>query len=60
MSSENSENQTAAPNAKQIELQCFDKEQQERDKRLRQLANVFIDMFVASRTGLNSSLRLVN
>lgn len=56
MSGDNTESQ----NAQQIELQCFDYAPKEHEKRLRQLANVFIDMFVASRTELNSSLRLVN
>lgn len=56
MSGENTE----IHNAQQIELQCANNAQEEREKRLRQLANVFIDMFVASRTELNSPAPLVN
>lgn len=56
MSGENAESQ----NAQQVELQCVNNAQEEREKRLRQLANVFIDMFIASRIELNSPLRLVN
>lgn len=56
MSGENTE----IHNAQQIELQCANDAPREREKRLRQLANVFIDMFVALRTELKSSVRLVN
>jgi hypothetical protein len=60
MSGENTERQTVRQSAEQTALQCFDNEQPERDKRLRQLASVFIDIFVASRTELHSPTGLVN
>jgi hypothetical protein len=56
MSSENSEIQTQ----NQTVLHCFENQDQERETRLRQLANVFIDMFIASNTELDSAVLLVN
>jgi hypothetical protein len=55
MASENSETQSQNQTA-----QCFETQDQERETRLRQLANVFIDMFVALLAELNSPVRLVN
>jgi hypothetical protein len=56
MSSENSEIQTH----NQTVLHCFENQDQESETRLRQLANVFIDMFVASFTESSYPVRLVN
>jgi hypothetical protein len=55
MASENSETQSQNQTA-----QYFEAQDQERETRLRQLANVFIDMFVASLTELNYPVQTVN
>jgi hypothetical protein len=55
-----SSEQTQAQTASQPASQSPSNTPQEREERLRQLANVFIEMFVASRTELNSPSQLVN